>query len=331
MKYTQLGNTDIEVSAVSIGTFGLGGGGTWSDTQADKNTAASLLDAAVDVGINLIDTAPVYGLGASEEMLSYALRGRREQFILQTKCALNWRDEAGHLEYVRDGKSVFRNLSAQAIVADLEQSLKRLGTDYVDVYITHRQSDQTPVEETMGALLKLIEQGKIRAAGISNASTEILGAYHGVGHVALVQEKFSMLTPDAAQTYIPACERFNTTFQVYASLEAGALTGREQLGRSFPESDYRSRNKWFSQAARPAMEQFYAALEPLCETYNCSFANLVQAWTLAQSPSINLLIGVRRVESLINSAQAADIELDEKAIAAIDRARAALFAQTAQL
>ncbi len=327
MKYRQLGKTDIAVSLMSIGTFGLGGGKTWSDTKADENTVASLLDAATDLGINLIDTASVYGLGRSERMLGHALKGRREKYIIQTKCSLNWRDTEGQLEYVRDGVSVYRNLTGVSIREDLEESLKRLGTDYVDVYITHRQTDRTPVDETMAVLMKLIEEGKIRAVGISNASAQILEAYHQVGPVALVQEKFSMLTPGAKVEYIPVCEALGTTFQVFASLEAGALTGRRQLGHVFPQGDYRSRNKWFSTQMRPHMEAFYQSLEPLCEKYNCSFANLVQAWTIAQSDCINLLIGVRRVESLVDSARAVALAIEPEDIAYIQQASEHLKAQ----
>ncbi len=312
MKYRQLGNTDISVSLVSIGTFGMGGGTTWTDTQADENTMADLLSAAVDCGINLVDTAPVYGLGVSEIALGKALKGRRDKFIVQTKCGLNWRSEEGQFEYARDGKNVYRDLSAKSIRLDLEDSLKRLQTDYIDLFITHRQSTITKIDETMGELMNLIKEGKIRAVGISNATPEILESYHQIGPVALVQEKFSLLTPGAKKAYIPTCEKLGTTFQVYSSLEAGALAGRSHLGRTFPQGDFRARNKWFTDTMMPHMEQMYTALEPLCDKYHCSFANLIQAWTIAQSECMNLLIGVRRIESLLDTAQAADIVIEKE-------------------
>ena len=311
MNYMQLGKSGLEVSKVAIGAFGLGGGQMWSDTHMDEKQAASLFDAALDVGVNFIDTAPVYGLGASEELLGKALAGKRKSFFLQTKCALNWRDSEGRLEYERDGKRVFRNLQASSVRADLEGCLKRLQTDYIDIFITHRQSDVTPVEETMGELLRLRDEGKIRAIGISQASPEILQKYSSLGQVALVQEKMSLLSPDARERYIPLCEQMGVAFQVYSSLEASALTGPQALGREFPAGDYRGKHIWFAKDMRPYMDEMYAGLKPLCEKYNCSYANLVQAWTLHLSPCMNLLTGIRHIETLRDTVKALEIELAE--------------------
>lgn len=184
MRYMEIGNSGVRASVVAIGTFGIGGGNTWSDTKTDEGMTSSILDAALDCGVNLVDTAPVYGIGTSETFLKKALKGRREKFFIQTKCGLNWREgDDSMLEYIRDEKYVRRNLRAEAIRKDLEDSLFRMGIDHVDIYITHRQSNITPVEETMGELLKMKKEGKIRAIGISNASPEILGAYEKVGHV----------------------------------------------------------------------------------------------------------------------------------------------------
>lgn len=317
MKTMQLGTSNLNASVVSIGAFGIGGGNTWSDTSVTVNSVSSLLDAAIDLGVNLIDTAPVYGLGNSEEILGKALKGRRDKFLIQTKGGLNWRDAQGQLEYVRDGKHVYRNLGAASIRKDLEDCLRRLQTDCIDIFITHRQSDQVPVEETMGELMKLIGEGKMRAVGISNASPEILRAYWQVGPVALVQEKFSILAPGNGKEYIPACEEMGTSFQVYASLEAGALTGPQNLGRSFPDGDVRQKNRWFSKEMQPSMQALFDGWKPLTEKYNCSYSNLVQAWTLRQSKGLNLLTGVRHIESLMDTCRAVDIELSDEELASM--------------
>ena len=307
MKYSEIGKSGLKASLVAIGAFGLGCGKTWSDTKTDTQQVVLLLDKAIELGVNVIDTAPVYGLGGSEDLLGNALKGKRQNFILQTKCALNWRDKSGRLEYERDGKKVYRNLSAQAIRGDLEDSLKRLKTDYIDIFITHRQSDTIPIEETMGELLKLKNEGKIRAVGISHASPEILKKYAAIGPVSLVQEKLSILSVGAREKYIPACEELGVTFQVFSSLEAGALTGPQALGRTFPDGDIRNNFKWFSRGIYPHMVEVYKKWEPLCKKYNCSYTNLVQAWTLYQSPNINLLTGIRQIESLIDTVKVLDI------------------------
>ena len=311
MRYMEIGRSGLKASVVAIGAYGLGGGKSWSDTNADAGTTTSILDAALDVGVNLIDTAPVYGLGTSETFLGEALKGRRDKFILQTKCGMNWRDKEGHLEYERDGIYVYRNLTADAIRRDLEGSLLRMKTDYIDILITHRQSETTPIEETMGTLLELQKEGKIRAVGISNASPEILKAYHQYGPVALVQEKFSILTPAAREEYIPACEAEGTAFQVYGSLEGGALTGPQLLGKTYPKGDYRGNIKWYTPELKPHMEALYHDWELLCEKYHCSFTNLVQAWTLSQSFQMSLLTGIRHIESLLDSIKAVDIVLEK--------------------
>ena len=311
MRYMRVGRTDMTASVVSIGAFGIGGGLTWSDTTIDAKGTSELLDAALDVGVNMIDTAPVYGIGASEVMLGEALRGKRDKFILQTKCALNWRGEGGAVEYVRDGKTVCRDLGAKAIRKDLEESLSRLQTDYIDIFITHRQSDTVSVGETMGELMKMVKEGKIRAVGISNSNAGHLREYEKIGPVALVQEKLSLFTPQNREDYIPVCEEIGTTFQAFSTLQAGSLTGPEAIGRTFPAGDYRNNFKWFKEEARPHMEALYVGWAPLCEKYGCSYSNLAQAWALRQSPTVNLLTGMRRVESLLDAAKAADIMMDE--------------------
>ena len=312
MRTMMLGTSGLEASVIAIGTYGIGGGNTWSDTKVSVESIVSLLDAATDLGVNLIDTAPVYGIGNSEELMGKALKGRRDRFLLQTKCGLNWRDAEGHIEYVRDGKHVYRNLSAGAIRQDLEDSLKRMGLDHVDIYMTHRQSDAVPVEETMGELQRLIQEGKIRAAGISRASPEILREYLKVGPVALVQEKFSILDRQNGEDYIPTCEKTSTAFQVYFSLETGALAGPQNIGKEFPEGDLRRGSRWFAKEMQPHMRALYDGWQTLTEKYHCSYANLVQAWTLQQSASLNLLTGIRRVESLIDTAKVVDIRLSEE-------------------
>ena len=249
MKYQKLGNTDIDVYTVALGTWGLGGGSVWSDRDSTAEEASRLLDACLEYGINYIDTAPVYGTGVSEELLGRALRGRREKFVLQTKCSLNWRGEGGNFHYSRDGYTVNNDTRAAAIKKDVEDSLRRMGTDYLDSLVVHYVCKSFPVEETVGALEDLIREGKIRAYGLSNSQPSDLEEYQGSaarssGGVAVVQEFFSILSPFHGRDYFPAARKHNTVFQTYGVLEEGFLTSPDFMERRFKKTDIRSRLPW---------------------------------------------------------------------------------------
>ena len=178
MKYQDLGKTDIKVSRISFGAWGLGGGKVWSDMSLDVKEISDLLDYASDLGINYIDTAPVYGIGTSEMILGKALKGRRDRFIVQTKCSLNWRNDH----------------HASAIRKDVEDSLMRMDLDCIDSMVVHRMSSVVSPEETMNELQKLIKEGKIRTVFLSNSTPDDLKEYSKYGLVAGVQEKFSLLS-----------------------------------------------------------------------------------------------------------------------------------------
>ncbi len=238
MKYQKLGNTDIDISVVALGTWGLGGGSVWTDRDSTAQDAAYLLDSCLDHGINYIDTAPVYGTGVSEELLGRALKGRREKFVLQTKCSLNWRDEGGNFHYSRDGYTVNNDTRAAAVKKDVEDSLRRLDTDYLDSLIVHYVCKSFPVEETVGALEDLIREGKIRTYGLSNSQPSDLEEYkQSAGRVSdgvsVVQEFFSILSPFHGRDYFPAAKKYNTVFQTYGVLEEGFLTSPDFMERRF--------------------------------------------------------------------------------------------------
>ena len=206
MKYQKLGKTDLSASVVSFGAWGIGGGSVWPDMNVGVGEVERLLDEAIDLGINYIDTAPVYGTGLSEELLGKALKGHRDKFLVQTKCSLNWRGEGGNFHYERDGATVMNDTSARAVRRDVEDSLKRMDLDYLDLIVVHYVCGSWPVEETMGELQQLIKEGKIRAVGLSNSKPADLDEYEKYGTVALVQEQFSLLAPYHGYDYLPAVE-----------------------------------------------------------------------------------------------------------------------------
>ena len=183
MRYQKLGNTDIDVSVIALGTWGLGGGSVWTDRDSTVEDTRNLLDSCREYGINYIDTAPVYGTGASEELLGRALKGRRQDFILQSKCSLNWRNEGGNFHYERDGYTVNNDTRAAAVKKDVEDSLRRMQTDYLDYYLLHSVGGGEGIKTfhdryidngVLDFLLKEREEGRIRNLGWSfHGSVEV--------------------------------------------------------------------------------------------------------------------------------------------------------------
>lgn len=308
-----LGHSGIEVPALCFGAWGIGGGTSWG--EVDDSESLRLIDTALENGMNFIDTAPVYGTGHSEEVVARAIKGRRAQFVIETKCGLSWRENAGTHEYDRDGKSVCRNLSAASIRADLEGSLLRLGTDYVDIYTTHRQSDTVSVAETMGALLELKKEGKIRAIGISNATPEKLAEYLAIGQVDVAQEHFSILLQKKMQPYLAAAAAAGTTFQAFSVLERGMLTGTVTMELQLRPGDSRGGISWYKPENRQKVIAMLEGWKPLCEKYHCSIPNLVLGWTLAANPGVNVICGVRHTENLLDNLRGAALQLDEADLA----------------
>ncbi len=321
MKYQNLGKTDLKASVVAMGAWGIGGGTVWPDMALTVKDVENLLDAATDLGVNYIDTAPVYGTGVSEDLLGKALKGRRDKFLVQTKCSLNWRGDGGNFHYERDGVTVNNDTSARAVKQDVEDSLKRMGLDYIDLIVVHYVCKSWPVEETMGALQDLTKEGKIRAVGLSNSQPADLDEYAKYGTVALVQEFYSLLSPYHGGDYFPTTDKHGTTFQVYGALEEGFLTHPDFVDKTFPAGDVRGKLPWIHEPIKGNIHKLFdEVLTPLTRKYNCSYANLIQAWTLAQYPNLSLLTGFRRVETLENTCKSLELVLDPADIALMSEA-----------
>ncbi|TIR34434.1 MAG: aldo/keto reductase, partial [Mesorhizobium sp.] len=191
-----IGKSGVVASAVGLGTWAIGGW-MWGGTDEAESIAA--IQASIDAGVSLIDTAPAYGLGRSEEIVGKAIKGRRDRAVIATKCGLNWHSKKGNHFFDQDGTPVNRYLGADGIAYEVEQSLRRLGTDYIDLYITHWQDPTTPIAETMEALERLKSAGKIRAIGASNLNAAELQQYVAAGQLDAIQERYSMLDREIEQ------------------------------------------------------------------------------------------------------------------------------------
>lgn len=318
MQKRLLGKSGIEASVVAVGTWVTGGGEAWNDV--DDNESLRAISAALDMGINFIDTAPAYGWGHAEEIIAKALKGKRDQVIIATKCGLWWEDRRGSFHIHLNGKDIFISLRPDTIQIELEKSLRRLQTDYIDLYQTHwpaKDPENTPISETMECLVKMKEEGKIRAIGVSNVSLEQLQTYCSCGPIASDQFRYSMLYRAPESDILPYCAQNTIATLTYMSLEQGLLTGKVGMDRVFKETEFRSNqdwNAWFKMVNRPKVLNMLSGWKDLTEKYSCSLAQLVIAWTAAQPGVTHVLCGMRTETQARENAAAGDLCLDRKDI-----------------
>ena len=318
MQYKCLGNTDIRISALSLGTWAIGGGDSWG--PSDEKESVHTIKKALDVGINFLDTAPAYGNGLSEEILGRAISTHRDKYIVATKCGLIWGpDDEGSVHKSRDGVTIRRNLSPKSIRLQVEESLARLNTEYIDLLITHWQSIEpfhTPIEETVSVLEDLKREGKIRAYGASNVTLEQVREYQKFGSLSLVQERFSLLSRQNLDKAL-YCADEHITFQAYSPLERGILTGKVDL-TSEVVGTAKASVPWFQPEKRVEVLTMLDKLSEMGITYSCSVGTLVIAWTMAQTKTMNVLCGARKSEHIEENAQAASVHLGQEDLRYID-------------
>ncbi len=322
MQYRSLGASGIEASIVGLGTWVTGGGEVWGADPEDQESVRAI-HAALDAGVNLIDTAPGYGWGRSESVVGQAIQGRRDSVVIATKCGLIWDDDRGSPFVVLNGKMIRRSLRPDTIVEEIERSLRYLGTDYIDLYQTHWPAippDNTPIDETMAALLKLKEAGTIREIGVCNCSLAELKENEAVASIASHQFRYSMLWRDAEQDILPYCAQQEIATLTYMSLEQGLLTGKIGIDRQFNENEFRANeewNPWFKRENRQKVLDLLAGWSPMTEKYDCSLAQLAIAWTAAQHGVTHVLVGARNTSQAVDNAAAGALCLETQDIESI--------------
>jgi methylglyoxal reductase len=311
MEKRKIGSSGIEASVVGLGTWAIGGGTWWGESDDRQSIAA--IQAALDAGINLIDTAPVYGWGRSEEVVGRALKGRRRQAVIATKCGLWWHDNRGPLFFELEGYQVRRLLRPETIRQEIEDSLRRLGTDYIDLYQTHWQSTEPeldPIAETMECLLQLKADGKILAIGASNVDIAQIRDYQAAGVLDAIQPRYSMLDRAIEAELLPFCRAQEISTLVYSPLEQGLLTGAIGMDRTFSPGEYRNSIPWFQPANRRRVLELLGSWGDLTKKYDCSLAQLVIAWTVAQPGITFALCGARKPEHSLHNARGGEIVLE---------------------
>ncbi|MCX7847392.1 MAG: aldo/keto reductase [bacterium] len=313
MKLRQLGTTDLYVSPVIFGAWAIGG---WYWGGTDDSQAIRAIHAALDEGINCIDTAPVYGFGHSEEIVGRAIRDRRNHVILATKCGLRWDLEQGEsyfkTTYAGVSYSVFRNLRKASIILECERSLKRLNTDVIDLYQCHWPDKTTPLDETMDAMLSLRQQGKIRAIGVSNFTAAMMEECLRYVPLASDQPEYNLLNRDIERDIVPFCIKHNIALIVYKPIMQGLLTGKVTIDRLFPSDDFRGHNRWFKPENRARVLAALESLKNLAEAHHATLAQLVIAWTIRQPGITAAIVGARNPEQVHENARAADLLLSDQ-------------------
>ncbi len=297
---------DRQASAVGLGTWAIGG---WMWGGTDDAAAEDAIRAGLDAGITLIDTAPAYGLGHAEEVVGRAIAGRRDEVVLATKCGLVWHAQRGPYFFSQGGLPVHRDLSPAAIRHEVEESLRRLKTDRIDLYITHWQDPTTPIAETVEALKALKDEGKILAFAASNTSPEDIAAYQAAGGIAAVQEEYSMLARRIETTHLPVCREEGLAVMGYSVLALGLLSGRIGADRVFAGDDQRREDPRFSLENRARVDRLMQTIRPIAEAHAASPAQVVIAWTLAQPGLTFALCGARNPVQARENADAGRLRL----------------------
>lgn len=272
----------------------------------DRDDAVALFRAAVDAGVDHFDTATLYGHGASEELLGEALGSRRDEVFLASKCGLR-RNERG--ETVVDGEPA-------SIKRQAEASLRRLGTETIDLYYLHRLDRKIPIEESVGALGELVSEGKIRSIGLSEVSVATLQRAESVHHIAAVQNEYSLATRNPELGMLAACRENGTAFVAFSPLSRALLTGTLDRPWELPEADIRSFMPRFSAENYPRNLRLVDALRPIAASAGVTLAQLALAWVHAQGEHVLSIPGTAKLDHLIENSGADDVELDDTAVAA---------------
>ncbi len=295
-----------------MGTWAIGGGAWWGDN--DDSLSVKAIQTAVEQGIQWIDTAPFYGLYHSETVVGEAMKHiDRDKVVLSTKCGLEWRHETPCCTRSWTAPPFTATCLQRSIIEDVEDSLRRLHTDHLDVLYTHWQTPDFgiyPLEETVEAMMKLKEQGKIRAIGASNVTADIIRGYCKYGQLDVIQEKYSLLTRRVEKQLLPTCRELGVSVQAYSPLEQGLLTGKVTMDTTYPEGSTRNSNPSFQPARRAQALDMLAKWGDLTEKYDCSLAQLVIALTARMIPGLHVLCGARTPQQVMDNAGALNIKLD---------------------
>jgi len=311
MQRRQLGYTDLQLTTVGLGTWAIGGpwGVGWGPQDDDEAIAAVL--TALEKGINWIDTAPIYGLGHSEELVGKALKQTSEKPFIATKCGLIWNDKREKASCLK-GKSIREECHA---------SLKRLGIEVIDLYQMHRPEPDEDIEQAWEEMAKLAQEGKVRYIGVSNFNVEQIKRVQKIHEVASLQPPYSMLRREVEDELLTCCAENNIGVVAYSPMQRGLLTGKfsQQRLAALPLDDHRKRSPDFHDPQFTATLQLVDQLRPIAERNGKTLAQLAISWVLRRPEITAAIVGARRPEQIVETSAASDFQLSTEDIQEIER------------
>jgi len=316
MEYRNLGTSGVKVSELAFGAWAIGG---WLWGGADTKEAIEAIETAVDNGMTTIDTAAVYGFGLSEELVGKAVKGKRDNVQILTKFGMVWDEKKGKFYFAsKDNNNmdvdIYAYSSKQRVLEDCDRSLKRMGTDYIDLYQIHWPDATTPVSETMEALEILIQKGKIRAGAVSNYSVELMEEAWKKLHIASNQVPYSMVNKSIERDIVPYCISQNIGILAYSPLQRGLLTGKIKPGHKFNAGDSRPLTPYYKEPNLSVILKFTEKLMVIANERKVNLSQLVLNWTIQQPGITCTLAGARNSMQVLDNLKAVDFRLTPEEI-----------------
>jgi len=317
LKKRELGNIGIQLTEIGLGTWAIGGPWDWGWGPQSDQESQEAIERALESGINWIDTAPSYGLGHSEEIIGEVLKGQREKIFLATKCGLVW-DVNGKIK---------NNNQPVSIQKELEDSLRRLKTDYIDLYQIHWPDPRTPLESSWETMHKLKEQQKVRYIGVSNFSVRLLEKCEKIGHVDSLQPPYSLLNRRVEDEILPWCLKNRTGVVAYSPLQNGLLTGKFNISR-LSADDWRHKSPYFREPELSKNLEFANELREIANKYGKSLIQLAIAWVLMHPAVTSAIVGARRTAQVDEMVGGDGWKIEPDDMAEIERVNQSIFKKT---